>query len=196
MIDLFFGDTSAYKSEVITLFKLSSKSATMTESKFTFPIVYLFLSFSSCFSLSIRSEFSTLFISSLKMLIVPVVFFSIVCGVANLGDVASLGRIGGKAIFLYLFSTSIAITLALIFANIIDPGSNTSLSLNVDYQAQSAPAIGNILESLIPSNPLKALTEGNMLQIICFAIILGITLTRLKGNNLNKIKCKLFKCFS
>ena len=134
------------------------------------------------------SVLGKIFISSLKMLIVPVVFFSIVCGVANLGDVASLGRIGGKAIFLYLLSTSIAITLALIFATIIDPGSNTSLNLNTDYQAQAAPAIGSILESLIPSNPLKALTEGNMLQIICFAIILGITLTKLKGDNSDKIK--------
>ena len=142
----------------------------------------------SVYLIDIVSVLGKIFISSLKMLIVPVVFFSIVCGVANLGDVAALGRIGGKAIFLYLFSTSIAITLALIFANIIDPGSNSSLSLNLDYQTQSAPAIGNILESLIPSNPLKALTDGNMLQIICFAIILGITLTRLEGNNLNKIK--------
>ena len=66
IIDLFFGDTSVYKSEVITLFKLSSKSEIITESKLTFPIVYLFLSFSNCFSLSTKSEFSTLFISSAK----------------------------------------------------------------------------------------------------------------------------------
>jgi len=137
------------------------------------------------------SVLGKIFISSLKMLIVPVVFFSIVCGVANLGNVAALGRIGGKAIFLYLFSTSIAISLALILANIIDPGSNTSLSLNSDYQVKSAPAIGSILENLIPSNPIKALTEGNMLQIICFAIILGVTLTKLKGSNSNKIKSVL-----
>jgi len=154
-------------------------------------IINSFASDLTVYLIDIVSVLGKIFISSLKMLIVPVVFFSIVCGVANLGNVAALGRIGGKAIFLYLFSTSIAISLALILANIIDPGSNTSLSLNSDYQVKSAPAIGSILENLIPSNPIKALTEGNMLQIICFAIILGVTLTKLKGSNSNKIKSVL-----
>ena len=64
----------------------------------------------------------SLFISSLKMLIVPVVFFSIVSGVSNLSNIATLGRIGTMSLLLYLITTCIAITLALIFSNIIDPG--------------------------------------------------------------------------
>ena len=64
----------------------------------------------------------SLFISSLKMLIVPVVFFSIVSGVSNLSNIATLGRIGTVSVILYLITTCIAITLALIFSNIIDPG--------------------------------------------------------------------------
>ncbi|MAI02404.1 MAG: dicarboxylate/amino acid:cation symporter [Rickettsiales bacterium] len=134
------------------------------------------------------SVLGKLFVSSLKMLIVPVVFFSIVCGVTNLGDTSSLGRIGGKSIFLYLFSTFIAITLALVFANIIDPGTGAKFSLNNNYQANSPPPLSNIIENLIPTNPLKALSDGNMLQVILFAIILGITITKLETSSNYKIK--------
>ncbi len=141
------------------------------------------------------SVLGNIFISSLKMLIVPVVFFSIVCGVANLGNTTSLGRIGGKSIFLYLFSTFIAISLALLFANLIEPGSNASFNLENEFKVRTPPPISSVFESLIPSNPIKALAEGNMLQIICFAVILGITLNQFDNNNNLKLK-KAFDSFN
>ena len=97
-----------------------------------------------------------LFISALKMLIVPVVFFSIVSGVTNLEDTTSLGRIGGKSIFLYLFTTFIAISFALIVASIINPGENANFVLEKDFKINSPPPITSVIENLIPKNPAKS----------------------------------------
>ena len=84
-----------------------------------------------------------LFISALKMLIVPVVFFSIVSGVTNLEDTTSLGRIGGKSIFLYLFTTFIAISFALIVASIINPGENANFVLEKAFKINSKDCLFN-----------------------------------------------------
>lgn len=130
----------------------------------------------------------SMFITALKMLIVPVVFFSIVTGVTNLEDTASLGRIGGKSIFLYLFTTFIAISIALIIANIINPGVNANFIINKEFEIKPPPPITSVIQNLIPSNPLKALSEGNMLQIIIFALIVGITITKLQNKNKLKLK--------
>jgi len=129
-----------------------------------------------------------LFISALKMLIVPVVFFSIVSGVTNLEDTTSLGRIGGKSIFLYLFTTFIAISFALIVASIINPGENANFVLEKAFKINSPPPITSVIENLIPKNPVKAFSEGNMLQIIVFAIIVGITITKMQIGQKVKLK--------
>ena len=88
----------------------------------------------------------SLFISSLKMLIVPVVFFSIVCGVSNLQDIASLGRIGGISLILYLITTCIAISLALLCSNIIDPGLQKDISNLNSFIKKEAPALKNVIK--------------------------------------------------
>ena len=84
--------------------------------------------FESNFFLDIIEIPGSLFISSLKMLIVPVVFFSIVCGVSNLTNIATLGRIGSISVLLYIATTCIAISLALFFSNLIDPGTKKEVS--------------------------------------------------------------------
>ena len=147
-----------------------------------------FASEASLFLLDPISVIGVLFISALKMLIVPVVFFSIVSGVTNLEDTTSLGRIGGKSIFLYLFTTFIAISFALIFASIINPGVNANFVLGKDFNINPPPPITSVIENLIPKNPIKSLSEGNMLQIIIFAIIVGITITKMKIDRKVKLK--------
>ena len=127
-----------------------------------------------------------LFISSLKMLIVPVVFFSIVSGVSNLSNVSTLGRIGTISVLLYLITTCIAITLALIFSNLISPGVNGDLGIQTDFTSKSAPSLKEVIINIVPNNIFKAFTEANMLQVIFFAIVFGITL-----NLLNKKSIKL-----
>ena len=122
----------------------------------------------------------SLFISSLKMLIVPVVFFSIVCGVSNLTNIATLGRIGSISVLLYLTTTCIAITLALIFSNIIEPGIKKDITDIGTIIKKETPELKNVIIDIIPSNIFKAFTEANMLQVIFFAVLFGITLNLIK----------------
>ena len=124
------------------------------------------------------STIGTLFVAALKMLVVPLVFVSLVCGVTALGDVAALGRIGIKALALYLFTTAVAITIALTVATIVAPGEGFVVAeATVEFQSREAPPISDVIINLVPSNPVAALADGNMLQIIVFAIIFGVAMT-------------------
>ena len=118
-----------------------------------------------------------LFVNSLKMLVVPLVFCSIVVGITSLGNIALMGRIGIKSIFIYLFTTAIAISLALILAIIIQPGKGFEVNEIVSFTSKEAPSLSSVITSIVPSNPILAMAEGEMLQIILFAIILGIAIT-------------------
>ena len=118
-----------------------------------------------------------LFVNSLKMLVVPLVFCSIVVGITSLGNIALMGRIGIKSVFIYLFTTAIAISLALILAIIIQPGKGFEVNEIVSFTSKEAPSLSSVITSIVPSNPILAMAEGEMLQIILFAIILGIAIT-------------------
>ena len=118
-----------------------------------------------------------LFVNSLKMLVVPLVFCSIVVGITSLGNIALMGRIGIKSVFIYLFTTAIAISLALILAIIIEPGKGFEVNEIVSFTSKEAPSLSSVITSIVPSNPILAMAEGEMLQIILFAIILGIAIT-------------------
>ncbi len=118
-----------------------------------------------------------IFMSSLKLLVVPLVFVSLVCGTANLDDVSRLSRIGGKTVGLYLATTAIAITLALTAAVLFQPGAGMSPAETAEFSARSAPGIAETLVNIFPSNPVRAMAEGNMLQIIVFAALFGFAMT-------------------
>ena len=134
----------------------------------------------------------SIFISSLKMLIVPVVFFSIVSGVTGLSNVSTLGRIGTISVLLYLTTTCIAITLALVFSNIIDPGIKKNITEVETFIKQETPDLKNVIINIVPSNIFKAFSEANMLQVIFFAIIFGITLNLISKKNI-KLKEAIFQ---
>ena len=122
-----------------------------------------------------------IFIVSLKMLVVPLVFVSLTCGAASLGATGSIGRLGGKAIGLYLFTTAIAVTMALSVALIIKPGMDAGTVLEApDYQGQETPGIKETLINIFPDNPVASMAEGEMLQIIVFAMLIGIALSQSK----------------
>ena len=135
---------------------------------------------SSTFLTDVIDVPGSLFISSLKMLVVPVVFFSIVCGVSNLSELSTLGRIGGKSFFLYLFTTTIAISLALLVSNLINPGSNANFGTVEGFIQKEGPSLKEVIINIVPYNPIKALADSNMLQIIFFAIFFGISINLLK----------------
>jgi len=119
----------------------------------------------------------SIFLASLTLLVVPLVFVSLVCGTAALDDVAKLGRVGAKTLGLYLATTAIAVSLALAAASIVRPGAGFDLHTDASFQSQQAPSLSDVLIGLFPTNPVQAMAEGNMLQIIVFAGLLGLALT-------------------
>ena len=123
-----------------------------------------------------------IFIASLKLLVVPMVFVSLTCGTASLGSHGNMGMMAAKTIGLYLLTTAIAITIALSVAMLIQPGSgdefNRQLTTQASYQANNAPPLKEVLVNIVPSNPIKAMAEGNMLQVIVFALLFGVAVSR------------------
>ncbi len=118
--------------------------------------------------------FGTLFLNMIKLIIVPLVFSSLIVGTCSLDDVRKLGRIGGKTVAYYMLTTAFAVTIGLVLANLTNVGGGFSIPTDAKVDATVAPNVIDTLINIIPSNPLKALVEGNMLQIIAFAIIIGI----------------------
>jgi Na+/H+-dicarboxylate symporter len=117
-----------------------------------------------------------IFVASLKMLVVPLVLVSLVCGTSSLKDLRSLGRIGSKSLGLYIATTAIAIALAILMALIFSPGIGVNMPLEHSYQATQAPTVAQVFINMFPSNPVEAMAKGEMLQIIVFALIFGIAI--------------------
>jgi Na+/H+-dicarboxylate symporter len=143
-----------------------------------------------------------IFIRSLKLMVVPLVFVSLVCGAASLGSHGNMGRVGAKTIGLYLVTTGMAITLALVLALIIAPGEGAS-SVDItpsQFEASAPASIKDTLVNIFPTNPVASMAEGSMLQVIVFALLVGVALSR-SGNagaritaffdDLNQIMMKL-----
>ena len=118
----------------------------------------------------------TIFLTSLKMIVVPLVFTSIVCGACSLKDISTLGRLGGKTIGLYLFTTCIAISLAMGVALLVAPGEGANLESANQFAGKTAPGIADVIIGMFPSNPFEAMASGNTLQIIVFALLFGIAI--------------------
>ncbi|WP_417226255.1 dicarboxylate/amino acid:cation symporter [Amphritea sp.] len=120
----------------------------------------------------------TLFINAIKMLIVPLVFCSLVVGVTSMQDTRKMGRIGIKSVILYLGTTAAAITIGLGLATIFTPGAGLNMVItDTAAVGKEAPTLVQTLLNMIPKNPVNALAAGNILQIIVFALGLGIALT-------------------
>ena len=118
------------------------------------------------------------FINALKMLVVPLVTFSLICGVCGIGDVGMLGRVGIKAFGFYILTTAIAITLALLLAIVINPGAGFERTgaAGADFTPKAAPPLTDVFINIIPGNPVHAFAEGSMLQIIFFVILFSIAM--------------------
>ena len=123
--------------------------------------------------------FGTLFLNMIKMIIVPLVFSSLVVGAASIGDPKSLGRIGGKTLAYYLVTTAVAVLIGLVLAMVLKPGMGLTIPVDATANAAEAPSIIDTLLNIIPKNPLKGLVDGNILQVIAFALFLGIGCTSL-----------------
>ena len=117
-----------------------------------------------------------MFVNALKMLVVPLVFFSLICGVCGIGDIRALGRVGGKSFALYMLTTAIAIATAIIIAASSGIGKGMDIPNEANFVGKESPPLSQVLIDIIPSNPINAMANGDMLPVIFFSILLGISM--------------------
>ncbi len=117
-----------------------------------------------------------MFVTALKMLVVPLVFFSLISGVLGIGDINALGKVGAKSFALYMLTTAIAIAVAIGVAAVIGIGDGAHLTSVATFTAKEAPPLSSVLIDIIPSNVISAMALGKMLQLIFFSILLGISI--------------------
>ena len=130
----------------------------------------------------------TLFILLMKMMVVPLIFVSIICGTSNLSDPKMLGRIGGKTIILYMCTTAIAITLAISISLLFHIGLGANFqATDTTLNLQSSQSFRETFLGLFTANPFKSLAEGNILQVIVFALLIGFGIS-FSGKSGQKIK--------
>ncbi|EJG0618839.1 dicarboxylate/amino acid:cation symporter [Vibrio parahaemolyticus] len=124
-----------------------------------------------------------MFVSLIKLLVVPLVYVSIVCGIVDLKDISAFGRLGGKTFTLYILNTIIAIAAALTVGLIFQPGAGANLagtvSETVKLTTTETPDIFSLVVNIVPSNPVQAFANGDMLQIIFMAILTGLAIQAL-----------------
>ena len=117
-----------------------------------------------------------MFVTGLKMLVVPLVFFSLITGVLGIGDINALGKVGAKSFVLYMLTTAIAIAIAITIAATLGIGEGVNMTSTATFTAKEAPALSSVLIDIIPSNIINAMALGKMLQIIFFSILVGVSI--------------------
>jgi len=117
-----------------------------------------------------------LFVNALKMLVVPLVFFSLICGVCCIGSINTLGRVGTKSFALYMLTTAVAIAVAISISASVGLGQGMELQAATSFETKEAPPLKNVLIDIVPSNPIKAMANGDMLPLIFFSILVGISI--------------------
>ncbi|MEL0631633.1 dicarboxylate/amino acid:cation symporter [Pseudoalteromonas carrageenovora] len=117
-----------------------------------------------------------LFISAIKMLIVPLIFCSLIVGVTSMKDTTKMGRIGIKSIVFYLATTAVAISIGLGLGIFFEPGAGLNMVATTVTDTKPTTSLMNTIVGLVPKNPVGSLASGNILQIIVFALSLGIAL--------------------
>lgn len=117
-----------------------------------------------------------IFINAIKMLIVPLIFSSLLVGVTGMNDTKKMGRVGLKTFGLYLLTTAFAITIGLGIGTVMQPGKGVDLGDTTSMTPPPAQSISDTFVALVPNNPIAAMADGHVLQIIVFAILLGLSL--------------------
>ena len=120
-----------------------------------------------------------MFVNGLKMLVVPLVFFSLICGVCGIGNLNTLGRVGGKSFLLYMMTTAIAIAVAISLAVSVGLGKGMQFEEATSFTAKETPPLSEVIINIVPSNPVQAMANGDMLPLIFFSILVGISMLML-----------------
>ncbi|WP_028575261.1 dicarboxylate/amino acid:cation symporter [Desulfonatronovibrio hydrogenovorans] len=139
------------------------------------------------FAVNYIRPFGDMFIRLIMMIIVPLVLSTLVVGAATTGDVRKLGRMGGKTVAFYLATTAFAVSIGILLANIFRPGRGLDLPVDAQYAGREAPPLIDVIINVIPRNPIQAMSDGAMLQIIVFALFLGVAIS-LVGKKAEPVK--------
>ena len=143
---------------------------------------------------------SSLFLILLKMIVLPLIFVSIISGIISINDVNTLGRLGIKTLTLYIFTTMAAITLALFVSSFVDYSVGTIDSNTILQNEPAIETTSNIILNIFPSNFFSALVDGNVIQVLSFAVFIGVSASYIKSeipefvnliDNLNRIFNKM-----
>lgn len=119
----------------------------------------------------------TIFMNMIKMVVVPLIFFSILNGISNVNDANTFGRLGMRALLIYIFTTMFAVAIGIVFANIFTPGAGLTIDLsNASEVVKHHASLKDLLINIVPSNPIKAMADGNTLQIVVFSFFTGFSL--------------------
>ena len=131
----------------------------------------------------VASGLGTMFVNMIMMMVVPLVFVSIVCGVLELDDLKSFGRLGGKTFGFYIINTLVAIFAALTVALLLKPGLGVDMTggTGAEITATELPNLMQLIVNIVPSNPIAAFTSGNMLQVIFMALLVGGVIKAMDG---------------
>jgi Na+/H+-dicarboxylate symporter len=119
-----------------------------------------------------------IFVRSLKLLVVPLVFVSLVCGVASLGNNSRMGVVASKTVALYMITTALAIALAVTVASIVQPGVGVDLAMASEFVAKQAPPLKTTIINMFPSNPIQSMAQGSILQVIVFSLLMGFAISK------------------
>lgn len=119
-----------------------------------------------------------IFVRSLKLLVIPLVFVSLICGVSSLGNNSRMGAVAGKTVALYMTTTAVAISLAILVAVIVKPGVGIDLAMASEFVAKNAPPLKDTIINIFPSNPVQSMANGSILQVIVFALLVGFAISQ------------------
>ncbi len=152
------------------------------------------------------SPFGSGWIRLIRMIVVPLVVASLIVGAASLGDLRTLGRVGGKTVAFYILTTSVAVSIGLVLSNVMRPGrgldSTAQAALTAEFGgdaagrvalAQEAPGIVDVILNMIPDNPIGAAANGDMLPLILFSILFGVAASLIKDETRRKTVVGFFE---
>jgi aerobic C4-dicarboxylate transport protein len=116
------------------------------------------------------------FIRLVKMIVAPIVFLTIVVGIASMGDLKKVGRVGGKALIYFEVVTTLALAIGLLVANVWQPGANMHATVTAAAAPAKPQALVDVVLQVIPDNIFMALAQGDLLQILFFAVLFGVAM--------------------
>lgn len=137
--------------------------------------------------------FGDVFLNMIKMVVVPLILFSILNGVISVSDASTFGRLGIRAFLMYMITTAFAVTIGLTFANVFEPGVGLTIDLTNPIEHQKSEDLKDLFIDIIPSNPIEAMAEGKTLQIVVFAFFTGFALI-LIGDKGREVKNFISSC--